>query len=427
MRAHVREGSSSRGLVVRGIAAATSLLMAGSVWAQVVTVDRGAGLIIYPKIVSDPSGLLSSGPAVDTVIQLTNTSGTATTLECFYVDATSHCTNGGSIPDPVGGACRTGTDCNPGGVCAPQWVEQDFPLQLTANQSIGWQASTGIQTTGLCTKAAAGDPAFPQLGQPCSANADCGPGTCVTLPVGSVAPLSPGVFQGELKCLQVNDSTNNIPVNRNDLVGTATIYDVTQTTVDTRSYNAIGIQAVLSNGATQNDTTLCLGPNTLSGECPAPGEYAQCPATLILDHFFDGAHSQGSTVLTDATFVPCSENLENGVAQPITQLQFLVYNEFEQRFSTSTQLDCFLETQLSHIDRRPGQESASVFNVAVQGTLTGQTRVRPVQNGQAGIGNGVLAVLEEFRTDMNGTHSAAYNINYTGVTTNRGDFIRYLP
>jgi hypothetical protein len=437
MRAHVREGSSSKQRGLRGLAAAVaSLLVAGSAWAQaaapaVVTVDRAAGLIIYPKIVSDPSGLLSApvgiGPSVDTVIQLTNTSSTDTTLECFYVDATSHCSNGGSIPDPVGGACRTGSDCNPGGVCAPQWVETDFPLELTANQSIGWQASTGIQTTGLCTKAAAGDPPFPQLGQPCGSSAECGAGVCTALPVGSITPLSPGVFQGELKCIQVNDSTANLPVNRNDLVGTATIYDVTLTSVDTRSYNAIGIQAVSSNGATQTDTTLCLGTNNLSGEC-AVADYAQCPATLILDHYFDGAHPvTGTTVTTDVTFVPCSENLENGVPQPVTQLQFLVFNEFEQRFSTDGQLDCFLETQLSHIDRRPGQESASVFNVAVQGTATGQTRVRPVQNGQVGVGNGVLAVLEEFRTDITGTHSAAYNVNYTGVAANRGDFIRYLP
>ena len=423
MRAHVREG-----LWVAAATAAVSLLMAGSVVAQslpaAVTVDRAAGLIIYPKIVSDPSGLLSAavgtGPAVDTVIQLTNTSASDTALECFYVDATSHCTNGGSIPDPVGGACRTGADCNPGGVCAPEWVEQDFSLVLTANQSIGWQASTGIQTTGLCVA----DPTF--LGQPCSMNSDCGTGTCTSLPVGAVAPLSPGVFQGELKCLQVNDTTANLPVNRNDLVGTATIYAVTLTSVDTRSYNAIGIQAVSSAGTTQADTTLCLGNNNLSAEC-AVAEYAQCPATLILDHFFDGANVQGSTTRTDATFVPCSENLEVGVDQPVTQLQFLVYNEFEQRFSTSTQLDCFLETQLSHIDRRVGQESASIFNVAVQGTLTGQTRVRPVQNGQAGVGNGVLAVLEEFHMGTDGTHSAAYNIDYTGVNTNRGDFIRYLP
>jgi hypothetical protein len=418
------------------VAVAATVLAAGSAGAQapsaVVTVDRAAGYIIYPKVVSDPAGLLSPGNvSQDTVIELTNTSGTATTLQCFYVDATNRCSNGGSIPDPVGGACLTGSDCNPGGVCAPEWVETDFPIQLTANQPLGWQASTGNQTTGLCTKAAPGDPAFAELGQPCSASSECGAGVCSNLPVGSIPPLSPGVFLGELKCIQVNDALNNLPVNRNDLIGNATIYDVTSTSVDTRAYNAIGIQAVSTNGAAQNNATLCLGNNSLSAEC-ATAEYAQCPSTLILDHFFDGAASQGSHVTTDATFVPCSENLENGVAQPTTQLQFLVYNEFEQRFSTSLTLQCFRELQLSHIDRREGQEISSIFNVAVQGTVTGQTRVRPVQNGQAGVGNGVLAVLEEFRTfpvtggpDL--VRSAAYNVNYTGITTNRGDFVRYTP
>jgi hypothetical protein len=68
-------------------------------------------------------------------------------------------------------------------------------------------------------------------------------------------------------------------------------------------------------------------------------------------------------------------------------VQYLVFNEFEQRFSTSRSVTCKQDLDLSEIDTT--QPSRSIFSVAVAGTLTGQTRLNP-------IGSGLLAVATEF-------------------------------
>ena len=54
-------------------------------------------------------------------------------------------------------------------------------------------------------------------------------------------------------------------------------------------------------------------------------------------------------------------------------VQFLIYNEFEQRFSTSTKIRCFEKTFLSDIDTRPGPDgdAFSISSVGTQGTLKG--------------------------------------------------------
>src|SRR6185369_13714920 len=84
---------------------------------------------------------------------------------------------------------------------------------------------------------------------------------------------------------------------------------------------------------------------------------------------------------------------------PGATVQFLIYNEFEQRFSTSTKVDCYLETPLSDIDTRPGPEGDpfSIFNVGVQGTLTGMSRLRSVAgpNVDGYDGRAILALIGE--------------------------------
>jgi len=83
----------------------------------------------------------------------------------------------------------------------------------------------------------------------------------------------------------------------------------------------------------------------------------------------------------------------------VTTAQYLVFNEFEQRFSTSTKVDCYLETPLSDIDTRPGPEGDpfSIFNVGVQGTLTGMSRLRSVAgpNVDGYDGRAILALIGE--------------------------------
>jgi hypothetical protein len=107
-------------------------------------------------------------------------------------------------------------------------------------------------------------------------------------------------------------------------------------------------------------------------------------------------------VATDLTLVPCTEDFENQRPEiSKTAAQFLVFNEFEQRLSTSTSVECFKEIRLSSIDTSPDDRSRSIFSAGVAGTLTGQTRIRGAEGqGSAGpgiAGNGLLGIAEEFR------------------------------
>jgi hypothetical protein len=97
--------------------------------------------------------------------------------------------------------------------------------------------------------------------------------------------------------------------------------------------------------------------------------------------------------------------------------------------STATRIQCYRDSLLSNIDTKVGGEAGSVFNVGVQGTLAGQTRIRGVKNSDTTIGQGLLAVAEEFRTDpaTGGIASTAVNVNEVGLPVGKGDFVRYTP
>ncbi len=387
---------------VAWVALLGSIAWVGVAGAQKVSSEEAAGYLVFPKVVVDPSGRLSDGVPKDTVVRITNTSDTATSVHCFYVDGTPRCTIGGGLDGD--GACETNEDCDSGGICTLASCQAiNFDLNLTANQPVGWRASQGVVTAGFCVGGTS--PGFP-----CSQNSDCsGVGVCQAQDIGRVPPLAPGIFLGELKCVQVvgTGTDPNIPVNRNDLVGNASIYRVDSGLVDVQTYNAVGVQAVASDGSAQNDTSLVLGGGSR--------EYAGCPAQLVVDHFFDDAAlSAARRVTSDITLVPCSERLEVDDNPAVHTLQFLVFNEFEQRMSASTRFRCFRETQLSRLDRRVGQEGFSVFNVGVQGTLAGQTVIRPVLTGDGNPGNGILAVVEEFHRSRLGIRSAAFNVHLRG-------------
>jgi hypothetical protein len=101
---------------------------------------------------------------------------------------------------------------------------------------------------------------------------------------------------------------------------------------------------------------------------------------------------------TDLTLVPCTQDFEaRRLDLSRTVAQFLVFNEFEQRFSTSRTVDCFKEIQLSNMET--SDNTRSIFSAGVAGTLTGQTRIRGVVNddniGRGG--NTLIGVAEEFR------------------------------
>jgi hypothetical protein len=85
--------------------------------------------------------------------------------------------------------------------------------------------------------------------------------------------------------------------------------------------------------------------------------------------------------------------------------QFLVYNEFEQRFSTSRQVRCLLDSALSNIDT--SQPDRSIFNVGTSGTIGGQTRIHGVGGGL--IGAALLRLNEDPAGPRRG--GAGYNLN----------------
>jgi hypothetical protein len=104
-------------------------------------------------------------------------------------------------------------------------------------------------------------------------------------------------------------------------------------------------------------------------------------------------------VVTEVTLVPCTQDFENQQPELSTTIaQFLVFNEFEQRFSASITVECFREIRLSNIETT--QNARSIFSAGVGGTLTGQTRIRGGDDDRTAVlpaGNALLGVSEEFR------------------------------
>ncbi len=178
---------------------------------------------------------------------------------------------------------------------------------------------------------------------------------------------------------------------------------------------------------------------TLSGQnCGPFGSQGVClPTTLDV------------RVVTEITMVPCTRDYEEGIVFPrpgetsgpaTTTVQFLLFNEFEQRLSTSTSVTCFKHAPLWTL--QSNDPELSIFSVGVQGTLTGQTRMRGVEgDGTSGKprGNALLAVANEFRCSgpiwefprcnfVNTeklVSSAARNVHFQG-RRQKSDFI-YLP
>lgn len=417
------------------MAIATALVISGGQATRAdIASDKPAAIVVYPKVVFD------STHGADTVIRLTNTNqDTPINVHCFYLDANNHCSGG-----PTDGAiCIDASTCG-GGLCIPSWQETDFHAILTPGQPIEWKASDGLSDTPTCD---GGDNARHscRLNEPsdcpgglckglplpfgvclrnpfrrCGTDADCNPfpgGPCTQSNAGTnIPPVPEDPFVGELKCIAVDD--NGAPVARNELKGEGILETATPDDLDVASYNAIGIQAT---GAPIGgpDLTLGTGPDA---------EYNGCPNFLILNHFFDGAvdpvpkgENEDNIITTDLTLVPCSEDLLRQIPGAAV-VQYLVFNEFEQRFSTSKLVRCFQEIQLCNIDTR--QCTNSIFNVKVAGTLTGQTRLNPIGVATpppfASIPSGLLGVaIERHTTPPNNTsghtRSAAFNLHMQGA------------
>ncbi len=384
-----------------------------------ISSDRPAAIVTFPKLVVD----LDRG--IDTTVRLSNASQNPLPLHCFWVDATPICVNGeGSCISGIGLPARTCT-----GTCQDNWTETDFRLTLTGNQPIGWRVSQGMRSCSATLQTDPGRPCFPLDGV-----SRIGPGGQVN-ELSNIPPVPHDQFVGYLQCIAID--ANGTPAERNDLQGEALIVrtdaplpvDPTEitgynpTTVDVNSYNGIGLAAI--PGTNDGDGNLCLGgcsPGTCrvtrsqscfddadcpAGEscsvecqgnpaCPRGPEYDGCANILVMDHFFDGAVDPvaNDPVVTDLTLIPCTQDYLRQRPDPVTA-QFLVFNEFEQRFSTSRSVTCFKEFQLSNIDTSFNQNS--IFSAAVNGTLTGQTRIRGVADGTSAHGQALIGVAQEYR------------------------------
>ncbi len=250
----------------------------------------------------------------------------------------------------------------------PSWAVTDFQIKLTRLQPSVWVASQGLPITP--------------------------PDRPAALYPGPVPPLG-AVFTGELRCLIVNESET--PISRNALTGEATIID--RVTHSTRKYHGIAVRGLPGNNG---DNTLLMNGV----------EYATCPRVLLLNHFFDEAPDPILTtpVETSLTFVPCSGDIEHAMPGQ-ANLLFEVFNEFEQRLSASFNVQCWADTKLSEIDNQ-STPTRSIFHYAMQGTLVGQTRIRPAPDADTSTGHGVLAIAEEFRD--NRTVGAGINVHFIG-------------
>lgn len=337
-----------------------------------VTTETGASILIFPKVRAD--GIF------DTVIQIANISNNMVYAECFYVNATLQDTN-------------THLSCGvPSATCVPLCQETDFAIWLTKQQPTHWSVSTGRNYTPS-----------PTFGQDDSGFAP-----------GHVPPMSD--FVGELKCIEVDDS--GAPITRNDLKGEATLVslrtvlplvsgtlDSGQTAEgDVAKYNAIGIRG--------NPDVAPSNPLLLDGGAT----YDACPSKLILNHFASGAPDivaseltpptgtllpagTTSAEFTDLTLVPCNEDFENQIPKSVT-VQFLIYNEFEEQYSTSTTVSCFLETELLRIG------SGQVFGSGVLGTDVAQAIITPVVQADGSSG-GLVGIAERITTLKVGTATTA--------------------
>lgn len=360
------------------VAVAMALALCGGPAAADTVADRAAAIVIYPNVEVDIVNQADPNDLVDTVIQLSNTSSEPVVAHCFYENANSHCSNTGQICFEPSECCGLG-GC---GTCDPGWNEVDFRVRLTPFQPLGWRASEGLVDFPLDGVA--------KVGRGGSSN------------TGSrVPPVPEDPFDGELKCIAVNEDGN--PSDRNVLKGEATLefFDSSTATpfLDVAKYNAVGVLAM--EGAVNDDNILVLG----GGD---GAEYNGCPNVLILNHFFEFATNpvSGAEIHTRLILVPCTQDLLRQVPGEAV-VQYLVYNEFEQRFSTSRTVTCKQGLYLSEIDTT--QPERSIFSVGTAGTLAGQTRMTP-------IGSGLLGVADEYHFVGDGdAYTADFQLNIQGL------------
>ncbi len=370
-----------------------AMMTVSAALADVVS-DRAAAILIWPDVVTATSDV---DDFLDTIIQISNTSEQPVVVHCFYENANHHCADTGAVC-AFADECCSAVGC---ARCEPGWIESDFRIRLTPRQPLGWQASRGM----------AGHE-FPLTGVGGSSGPDG------STNAGSAIPpvAEPLLFNGLLKCIAIND--DGTPSDRNVLKGEATrVFNPDATRISIAKHNAVGIRAI--GGAVNEDRELVIGG--------AGAEYEGCPEHLIVNHLFDGVAgpvvaasgmvlgplvaplvSGGrtvgpattstiagdffgpGTVTTRLVLVPCTQDLLRQIPGQ-SVVQYLVYNEFEQRFSTSHSVDCKFEKVLSRIDTN--DRNRSIFSAGVAGTVAGQSRLRAIGSGLVGIATEARSII----------------------------------
>ena len=323
----------------------------------------GSALVVLPYLLVDAAG------GTDTVVQVANTSEQPLRAHCAYDVETPSCDSG-----VAGDSCLPGgAGCS--GTCLPTHGTIEFDLALAAAQPLAWRVGSGLSRS-------------------------------VSDAVAAVAiPPAGDAFLGLLRCVAVDGAGR--PVERNALRATASIEtfeaaaDPAADYVDAAQYDAVEQPAVA--GAGDGDAFLALG-----GSSP---EYAACADTLVLSHVFDGATvrlaTRQDTVHTTLALAPCAADI--GGDEPATDVvQFFVYNEFGQRFSTSSPISGQLVTEMSRIDTT--DPTRSIFAAGVAGTLAGQTRIQSAGGGVVGV-----AVQRHVGSAGGREHSAAFALPGEGA------------
>ncbi len=329
--------------------------------AAVVGAQLPAAILVYPEIRFD------SSKGQDTLFELANTrTDQPVTAHCFYVRAIGQC----SVSLAT---CLNDADCPSGQHCMGQWTLVDFVFQMTPGQVVGWQDSVGLSHLPLLDN------------------------------IGIIPPAASDPFLGEMICVEVSnfaDNPSQVPVARNDLIGTATLTNTNGP--DVASYTAIGIPAV---GPNNGDQTLCLGGDG-GAQCPT-AEYAACPEMLSLNHFFDRAVVDGASVQTSLVLVPCSADFE--LQEPSSgTVNFVSLDEFEIPFGFSTPITCWSSIPLD--------VPSPIFSAALRGSTAAQLRIA----GQsAGAPMPLLGVAVETYSGITTglTHQAAHNLTASGPFT----------
>lgn len=328
-----------------GLAVAAALVLsAGTIQAEFST-ERPSSILIFPKVINAAER--------DTVIQITNTSNLVRQARCFYVN--------GAPVNP---------NFPPGPTNPPQWSVTDFAITLTAQQPTHWLVSEGRAV----------NPVDEQAG----------------IDPGAVPPVPPG-FTGELVCVEVDGAMAPLPAN--SLKGEATIGDVAGT--DVAKYNAVGVEADPDGDSLGafDDLDLVLDND----------EFSACPGGLLWnvgaedssDDIIDELGGGASLVQSTVTLTPCSRDFANVIPSRIT-VNFVITNEFEESFGTTTTVDCWAAISLADVGL-PTDIGSSFGTVRI-------TRVDDPDAGDAG----VIGVGSTRRTDLGtgASGTAAVNLHF---------------